>query len=69
MGHDPAGSSHPGIARDGIARNTLSAVWDRTGLSHHEIAQDNLDGIEISRDCAGRDFMGRKKHRTSRDGI
>ena len=27
----------------------------RTGLKHHVIERDNLDGIQISRDCTGRD--------------
>ena len=39
-------------------------IW--TGLRFHGIARD---GIEISRDCTGRDFTGRKKHGTPRDGI
>ena len=55
-GRDPAGSSHPEIARDGVARDTLSTGRDRTGLSCLGNARDNLDWIEISRDYTGWDF-------------
>ena len=57
-GRDPAGSSHPEIARDGVARDTLSTGRDRMGLSCLGNAPDNLDGIQISPDYAGWDFSG-----------
>ena len=59
-GRDPAGSRYPGIPRDGIRRGILSTGRYRTGLNHHGIERENLEGIEISRDCTGRDFTGQK---------
>ena len=55
-GRDPVIPSHPGIARDGIGRGTVSTVRYRTALGHHGIERGSLDGIDISRDCTGRDL-------------
>ena len=50
-GTDPVGLRYPGIRRDGIR----GMGWYRRGLNHHVIERDNLDGIDIRRDCTGRD--------------
>ena len=75
-GRDPAGSRYPGIPRDEIRRGILSTGRYRTGLNHHGIERDNFDGIEISRDCTGRDRdttgllgTGLRYHGIARDGI
>ena len=49
-GRDPAGSRYPGIPPDGIRRGIF-----KHGMVQDGIEWDNLDGIEISRDCTGRD--------------
>lgn len=66
---DPAGSNPPGIARDGTGRATVSTACYRTGLNHHGILRDCLHKINISWDCTGRDFTGRKRHEIARDEI
>ena len=75
-GWDPAGSRYPGIARDEIRRGILSTGRYTTGLNHHWIERDNLDGINKSRDCTGRDSdttrlhgTGFRYHGIARDGI
>ena len=46
-GRDPAGSRDPGIPRDDIRSVFNNTGRCRTGLNHHGIERENLDGVEV----------------------